>query len=97
MSDVVIQFPRSLRGHPAETRASAFQIVAGRARQLLGRIATRCGVPGLVQNMEVTDQVTGHKVSISVGELYVRLSIDGRDYYFDRLTGRFDGSGTSVG
>jgi hypothetical protein len=43
--------------------------------------------------METIDGVTGQKVAVSVGDLFVRLSIDGRDYYFDRLTGRFDGTG----
>jgi len=45
--------------------------------------------------MEATDKITGQKVAVSIGDLFVRLSVDGRDYYFDRITGRFDGTGSS--
>jgi hypothetical protein len=66
----------------------------GRARERLGALLNRIGVPGAIQPVEVRDKLTGQQVSVSVGELFVRVSVDGRDYYFDRLSGRFDGTGS---
>jgi hypothetical protein len=90
---MLVQFPLSRRAHAAEALASGADILKSRARQWAGRILTRVGVPGAIKPMETIDGVTGQKVAVSVGDLFVRLSIDGRDYYFDRLTGRFDGTG----
>jgi len=47
--------------------------------------------------MDLVDRVTGQEIKLTVGDLFVRLSIDGRDYYFDRFTGKFDGTGSVTG
>jgi hypothetical protein len=47
--------------------------------------------------MEFEDKLAGQRISTSVGELFVCVSVNGRDYYFDRITGRFDGTGWSPG
>ena len=39
------------------------------------------------------DIVTGGVIEVKVGSLFTRLSVNGRDYYFDRITGRFAGTG----
>jgi hypothetical protein len=53
----------------------------------------RLRAPGAIRDAEIKDALTGQAVSVVVGVLYVRISVDGRDYYFDRVTGRFDGTG----
>ncbi|MGH6735018.1 MAG: hypothetical protein ACRECX_02910 [Methyloceanibacter sp.] len=45
---------------------------------------------------EIHDQTTGQHIAISVGTLSVCLTVNGRDFYFDRFTGRFTGTGSSV-
>lgn len=51
------------------------------------------GAPGAIQNQEITDSLTGQRIEIRVGDLFTRISIDGRDYYFTRIRGRLDGTG----
>ena len=46
--------------------------------------------------MEVKDSLTGQEVAVSVEVLFVRLTVDGRDYYFDRLTGKYNGTGSAL-
>ena len=56
----------------------------------------RCGVPGAVQPMSHHDDLTGQSVSVRVSMVYTVLTVNGRDYYFHRLSGKFDGTGQSV-
>ena len=60
---------------------------------LIGNLANKIKVPGCVQPMEFTDQVTGNRVVIKNSPYYTKLSISGRDYYFNRFSGKFDGTG----
>ena len=66
-----------------------------RLRTMVGDLLNRAGAPGAIRAFELTDDVTRQRIAIQVGARFVRLSVDGRDYYFDRLTGRFDGTGSS--
>jgi len=52
-------------------------------------------VAGAIQEIELDVSLTGQRLSVWVGEHYVRLCVDGQDYYFDRVTGRFDGIGAT--
>ena len=90
----IVRFPAERVPRPASAGASGIDVARGRLRQGVCWLLNRLGVPGAVQNVELTDNVTGQKVAVTVGEFYVRLTVDGRDYYFDRITGRFDGTGT---
>jgi hypothetical protein len=67
-----------------------------RAREIFGRIANRLGMPGAVQPVEIEDPATGQHITLAVGTVMVRLTVNGRDFYFDRLTGRYDGAGSSL-
>lgn len=49
-----------------------------------------------MRDCELKDDLTGQHISVTVGGAYVRLSVNGRDYYFDRLNGQFDGTGTAA-
>jgi hypothetical protein len=92
----IVRFPTERTGHPARSGATAIDITKGRLREWLGRLANRLGAPGAIQPTEIRDQVTGQQVTVAVGALSVRLTVDGRDYYFDRLSGRFNGTGSAV-
>lgn len=80
-------------GSPALTGASPWQILAGRARAWFGGLANRLGVPGFVRPLEFYDEVTGQGIAIAPGPLFTRITLNGRDYYFRRFSGRFDGTG----
>lgn len=53
--------------------------------------------PGIIKCFEHKDLVTGQQLKIHVGFFFVKITIDGRDYYFRRLSGKFDGTGSSIG
>jgi len=59
----------------------------------LGQFLNWLGVPGFVQVMEMDDLVTGWHLSIKVDPLFTVVSIEGRDFYFYRRNGKFDGTG----
>ena len=67
-----------------------------RFRRSLGRFLDWLGVPGFVQPMEVDDLVTGWHLSIRVSPLFTVISVEGRDFYFYRRNGKFDGTGMST-
>src|ERR1700688_379440 len=91
----IIPFPDERVQRAARAGATRSQILFGRFRGWAGRLCNRAGLPGAVQPMEIIDKLTGQHVAVSVGELFVCLSVSGRDYYFDRISGRFDGTGSS--
>ena len=82
-----------VRPSPASESSSRLDVWWGRVRQWLGRTANALRYPAVVQPMEISDPVTGCSIEIRVGSLFTVISVDGRDYYFKRLTGRFDGTG----
>ena len=47
----------------------------------------------LIKPFEYEDAMTEHKIEVKVSPLYSKLSVDGRVYYFERETGKFDGTG----
>jgi hypothetical protein len=52
--------------------------------------------PGFVRPVDCYDQLTRTHLKIEVCTLFTIISVDGRDYYFYRLTGGYDGSGMSA-
>jgi hypothetical protein len=91
-----LRFPIERIARPAPVGASWFPIAKGRLRQRIGRLLNWLRMPGAVRNLEVTDTATGQPVAVHISDLYVRLSVGGRDYDFDRITGRFDGTGSRI-
>jgi hypothetical protein len=92
----ILQFPIERTSHLARGGSTTFESLKSRLREAVGRVANRLGLPGIVQPVEIYDQATGQRITIAVGSIMVRLTIDGRDFFFDRLTGRFDGAGSTV-
>ena len=89
-----------LKFNPCEVTASSVQTGASwwairkvRLREWAGRFLNRLGFAGAVQETEVEDQLTGQHVRVRVGDLFTVISVNGRDYYFHRLSGKYDGSG----
>jgi hypothetical protein len=73
------------------------QIVAGRLLEWFGGALNWLRMPGAIRPVEIDDELAGQHISVSVGEMFVCLSVNGRDYYFNRVTGRFDGTGACPG
>ena len=83
-------------GGPTTSGATKWQIWKGNAWASLGQWLCRIRCPGFVEDIALNDQVTGRQLTISSSPYFTRISVNGRDYYFDRLTGRFDGTGMGL-
>ena len=77
--------------------AGVCHLCSERLRFGVGRLLNLLHVPGAIRETWFRDKVSGRRISISVGRRFVRVSVDERDYFFDRLTGRFDGTGPHLG
>ena len=88
----MISFPE--QSHPATIGATRVQIWRGRAATLFGRLLNAFRLPGAIADAVVDDSLTGQHIEVVVGPLFTRVSVNGRDYYFRRLTGKHDGSGS---
>ena len=64
-----------------------------RARRVLGTVLNRLRCPGFVRPLEIDDPVTRDTFTVRCSPVYTIITLNGRDYYFDRLTGKFDGTG----
>jgi hypothetical protein len=60
----------------------------------LGHGLARLRAPGLVRDCEIADEYSGHHLLIQSGPMFTRLTINGRDFYFDRFTGKYSGTGS---
>lgn len=90
----ILRFPTDRTSHPAREGATALDVIKSRLRETIGRVANRLGLPGAIRPIEIHDATTGYQIRVSVGTSMVRLTVNGRDFYFDRLTGRLDGTGS---
>lgn len=91
---MIIGFPRAALGRPSEKGATRLDILRSRIREAIGRALNKIGVPGAIKDAEIKDAVTGQELTVCVSPWFVRINVDGRDYFFNRITGRFDGTGT---
>lgn len=60
---------------------------------MLGRLLHWLRVPGFVQPFEYRGESSGQMVSVRISPRYTILSIDGKEFFFRRETGAFDGTG----
>ncbi len=88
MADL-LQFPRS-----PENGATRINKALTMLRLTIGRILARFGFPGAVGDADILDELTGQNIRIRVGPLFTCIKANGRDFYFCRFPGRFDGSGS---
>ena len=89
----ILRFPAERTGHPARVGATFFDVAKLRAREWLGMLANWARAPGAISPAEIHDPLTGQNITVTVGALLVRLTVNGRDFYFNRFTGHFDGTG----
>ena len=68
-----------------------------RVRQWIGEVCTWVRLPGAIAPVAIHDHLTGDTITVTVWPWFTKLNINGREYYFDRITGRFDGTGQAVG
>ena len=68
-------------------------ILQGEARRLVGQLLNSLRIPGTVRDYKIADPVNNQIITISVGDSFTRISVNGIDYYFNRLTGRYEGKG----
>jgi hypothetical protein len=92
----IIRFPSERTSHPVRNGASWIDIGKGRLRACLGHMMNWFGLPGAISAAEIDDHSTGQHVAVAVDAHFVRLTVNGRDFYFDRLTGRYDGAGSGL-
>jgi hypothetical protein len=91
----VVDFPSERVSRPARDGATVIDIARSRMRAGVGRLLNKLRVPAAIQPIEIIDEITKQHVAVVVDDLFVRVSVNGRDYYFDRVTGRFDGTGSA--
>jgi hypothetical protein len=84
----ILQMPRQ-----AEAGATWRQKWASRLREASGWCLNKIGRPGYIRDVEIDDEATGQCIQVRTGRLFTVISVNGRDYYFDRTTGRYDGTG----
>ncbi len=49
-----------------------------------------------IKPFDYSDPETGDRIAISVSDLYTKLSVNDREYYFVRENGTFDGAATAM-
>ncbi len=64
-----------------------------KAKSLFGKLLNKIGCPALIRKVEIDDRILGEKIQIRIGCSSSIISIGNRDFYFDRLTGKFTGTG----
>ena len=89
----VLRFPEPLRS--AQSNASRIRLWSAQIRLAIGRVMQHVGIPGAVRDVRIEDAPTGNCLEIATGPLFTRVSINGRDFFFERLIGRFDGTGSA--
>ncbi len=73
----------------AKLRAKDFALDA------LGWVLEKLRVPALLRSFEFVDPETNETVYVYTDRLYSVLCIGSRRYYFNRITGAFDGTSAS--
>lgn len=73
-----------------------YLVVCDWCRNTLGRLLDLLRVPGLVREMSHGDKLTNSYISVKYSRLFTIVHVNGVDYYFRRLTGKFDGTGMSM-
>jgi len=91
----IIAFPAHRIARPAKGGSTFAQIVVARCKRYLGIGLNKIGIPGSIKPVNFKDEIADQNIDVSVGDLFVCISVNGRDYYFDRLSGKFDGTGSS--
>ena len=93
MSVRLLQSPPKATGQEPSNPVSLRAKWETRLRLSLGVFLNRRRVPGVIQPLDFEDPLTGTRLEIRVTPLFTIVQINGRDFYFRRLSGDFDGTG----
>jgi hypothetical protein len=64
-------------------------------KQKAGWVLEKIHSPAKIKEFEYVDPVTNETVYLSTGTRFSVLRVGDKHFFFDRLTGRFNGTGTS--
>jgi hypothetical protein len=65
-------------------------------RKLIGTLINWLGWPGFVQETNYRAKGADVAVRVRTSRLYTTVTVNGVDVYFDRITGRIDGTGMNA-
>ena len=90
---MIITFPQREQLTCSSSGVGYKQIIFGKMAEYIGMFMLKFGIPAGIRSCNIKDEYTGQRIDIQSGVLSTRVSINGRDYYFDRFTGRHTGTG----
>lgn len=88
--------PEEQKPVPATSGASWVSRTWSRIMLLMGSCMNKMGFPGAIQNVCIYDSLSQQHVEVHVGVLFTKLTVNGRDYYFSRYSGKFNGTGSGA-
>ncbi|OJW21238.1 MAG: hypothetical protein BGO49_24825 [Planctomycetales bacterium 71-10] len=94
MSDNIIE--HDFTNHPVRDGASWLSIRLLLLRARFGRTLNRLRIPCFIRTCEVKT-LNGGKLTVRANDLFLVISVEGCEYYFDRLTGKPAGMGVFLG
>jgi hypothetical protein len=77
----------------AESKEAIWTKVRRRVVRAAGKTLEFCHVPARIREFEYVDPATNEIVYLSTGARYSVLHVGAKKLFFDRVTGRFDGTG----
>jgi len=68
--------------------------IRSKVRYVAGLLLEKSHSPARIKEFEYIDPITNEIVYLSTGARYSVLHVGGKQFYFERVTGRFDGTCT---
>jgi hypothetical protein len=65
-------------------------------RGMIGRTLEAIGFPARIREFEYVDPMTNQTIYLSTGARYSVLHVGDKQFFFERVSGRFDGTCTSL-
>ena len=84
------------KGKPATFGATKLQIILGRLKYKTGLALNFIGVSGFVKPTKIYDRLTNTNLEVVLGGYFTIIKVNGKDFYFSRFSGEYDGSGMGV-
>lgn len=88
-----------MNGHPPTMSSGINRLFDHVALMITDFIADTLNLlraPGFVRPIDIQDELTGAHLKVQITTLYTIITVDGNDFYFERITGKYDGSGYQV-
>lgn len=92
MSKLIVLYPKGRQA----SRARGRWCLGSRLANLAGRLVEWLRLPGFLRPLSLHDPATGLHLTVRTSERYTVVSVDGRDYYFNRASGSLDGTGSGA-